>query len=1078
MKKKAYVKNQFRTIFNTKARFLSIFCIVFLGAAFFSGLRHTPLIMEESIDHYLRKYNFNDLNYVATLGFDDEDIEAIKEIAEVDQVESGYRFDALIRFSENVKGVTVYSNDSFDNQVNKVELVAGNKPKKENECLVDNHLALRNGLKVGDQVVLSNDNGSKEFTVTGLINDSRFISSTERGTNSLGDGTNEGFVLIYSSGNESLALPQELYDLRGKVVFNEIRISLKNENDYGYFSDDYLDYVKSVNKKVKKLLNGRIDDLNEQLVNDAKAQLADGEAEYNDGVAKYQDGLNQYNEGVKQYEQGLQEYQNGLVQYNDGYSQYQTGLAKYQDGLKQYEAGYNEYLEGKKQYEAGLASYNSQYSEYTNYQNQLSVANDNYALLQQQYEAAINQGIPEEQLTKLKEQMAFLQTSIGQLQYAISQYEANLVPAKRVLDQTASKLENARITLENTKATLDNTKTVFDQTAKTLRTSKQELDSAKVTLDETKVLLDQTKVDLDQAEIDLQTGKEELDEARQAIEDIPSGELYTLTCNENAGYVSFTSASASIDAIATIFPLIFFLVAALVSMTTMTRMVEEQRVQSGTYRALGYHRYDIVNQYIIYAFLATFVASILGIIGGVYFFPGIIYYLYRKMLFSVGAPLQIIFDAFISIQTFIISVAVILLVTYFVARKEVSEMPASLLRPKAPKMGKRILLERISFLWKRMSFNQKVTMRNIFRYKKRFFMSIIGIAGCTSLIVTGFGIRNSVSTLADKQYGEIYTYDGLVIFNNDLTADELHQEIDRFASLKEIKASSSFNRQSVTINGDKDYYGTLEVFKNDQELSKFINLEDYQSHEEISLEDDGVVISAKLSELLDVTVGDKIKITLGDHDYQVKVTGLMTLYFQHQLYMSEKFYQQLTNETVEDNYVYFELDQSDQEDDVNSYCKQNDKISSVNYTAGISQNFRDQMVSIDSVVIILIACAGALAFIVLYNLTNINIQERKSEIATIKVLGFYPREVYDYVFRENTILSIIGSVVGLGLGKLLHLFIIYTVEVELAMFIRTVNLMSYVYAVVFTLLFTYLIDFGMRRVLKKIDMVESLKSIE
>lgn len=357
-------------------------------------------------------------------------------------------------------------------------------------------------------------------------------------------------------------------------------------------------------------------------------------------------------------------------------------------------------------------------------------------------------------------------------------------------------------------------------------------------------------------------------------------------------------------------------------------------------------------------------------------------------------------------------------------------------------------------------------------------MSIIGIAGCTALIVVGFGIKNSVSTLADRQYGKIWTYDGVVVFDKNLNNEQLIKQQEQFNDLAEVKNSSRFYRKTISILGNKEYYGTLEVFKNNEELDKNMNLEAYQTHDKLKLTNDGVIISAKLSELLDVQTGDKIKVKINDHEYQLRVKGVMLLHFQHHIYMSEQYYQTLTNEQPIKNYAYFNLNDGAGETNISHYCDQNENISSVNYIRGISQGFRDQMGSIDSVVVILIACAGALAFIVLYNLTNINIQERKSEIATIKVLGFYPREVYDYVFRENRILSFLGSLVGLGLGKLIHMFIIATVEVEVAMFVRSVNLMSYVYAIIITVLFTSLINLVMRKVLKNIDMVESLKSIE
>ena len=1079
MKKRAYVKNQIQIIKKTKARFLSIFCIVFLGAAFFAGLRHTASIMEITMDSYLQEHAFNDLNYVATLGFTNEDIEAVKKIEQVAQVEYGNRFDALIQVGDNVKGTTVYTNESFDNKVNKIELVDGTVPVADDECLVDNNYASRNKIKVGSKITLTNDNGEKKFKVVGLINDPRYFSTIERGTNTLGYGTNEAFVEILAQGNESLALPQDLYDLRNGTVFNEIRVTLKNSDDNNIFSDNYLRYVKDVNKEIKKVLSGKVAQVNEELAGDANRELEKGEQEYNDGINEYQDGLAQYNNGLSQYESGLKQYQDGLNKYNDGYRQYQNGLKQYQDGKAQYDQGVSDYQLGKAQYDQGISAYNEGINQYNNGLNQYNVGIEQYnqSVVQLQYLIENNLITPED--------AAIMQEKLNETKIQLDATKKTLDASKLELDNngavlaaTANQLESARITLANTKVTLDSSKAQLDETAITLTNSKKQLDDSKITLDKTKVLLDETKIKLDEAKTSLDDAKIKLDDARSAIDDIPTGKLISLTREESASILSYDSACQSMKAIAVVFPLIFFLVAALVSLTTMTRMVEEQRVQSGTFRALGYDKKDVINQYLIYAFLATFVASVLGIIAGVYFFPSIIYFLYRKMLFNVGAPIKISFDTFICIQTFLISVAITLLVTYIVTRQELSEMPASLLRPKAPKMGKRIVLERITFIWKRLSFNQKVTMRNIFRYKKRFFMSIIGIAGCAALIVTGFGIKNSVSTLADKQYGDIFTYDGMVVFDRNLSNDQLKKEKDEFESLSSVKDCSSFYRKTITVVGSKDHYGTLEVFKNNEELSKYTNLENYQTGEKIKLNNQGVVISAKLSELLGVTIGDKINITIDEKDYQVKITGVMLLYFQHHIYMSEEFYRGLTGETPVNNYAYFNLEDDGNRKTVTNYCDKDSNIDSLNYVKGISQAFRDQMGSIDSVVVILIACAGALAFIVLYNLTNINIQERKSEIATIKVLGFYPREVYDYVFRENLILSAIGSIVGLGIGKVLHMFIINAVEVEVAMFIRSVNLMSYVYAIIITMIFTYLIDFGMRKVLKNIDMVESLKSIE
>ncbi len=1078
MKKRAYVKNQIQIIRKTKARFLSIFCIVFLGAAFFAGLRHTSSIMEITMDDYLKKYEYNDLNYISTLGFDESIVDKIAKVDEVENVEYGNRFDALMDFEDSRKGVTVYTNNDFKNSVDKLELVEGSFPTKDDECVVDYNFTTRNKVNVGDKIVLSNDNGVKEFVVSGLVNDTRYFSTVERGTNTLGDGTNEAFIMILSDGNEEFALPKELYDLRGKIVFNELRVTLKNPNDYSIFSDEYLSYCDDVNKQIEKILNNEIDLVNDSLIADANDELAQGEKDYEDAKAKYEDGVNQYNEGLAQYQNGYSQYLDGVSEYNKGYNQYSDGLKQYNDGLAQYQTGLQQYLDGESQYNQGLSKWQEGFKQYQELVNQYNQLSQVYNQKLDEYNQYIEAGIPESELIELKEFLRETSEKMSILQTTYSNLKSELDNNKAILDEKGIVLNENKILLENTKSKLDKSKIELDNSNAKLISSKQQLDDTKIKLEETKKVLDQTKIDLDNAKIQLDDARAKLDQGYNEIKDIPEGKLVTITREENASIISYISTCDSMRALALVFPLIFFLVAALVSLTTMTRMVEEQRVQSGTFRALGYDKKDVINQYIFYAFSATFFASIIGVVAGVYFFPNIIYYLYRMILFNVGAPINITFDTFICIQTFVISVAITILVTYIVVRQELSETPASLLRPKPPKMGKRIVLERITFIWKRLSFNQKVTMRNIFRYKKRFFMSIVGIAGCTGLIVVGFGIKNSVSTLADKQYGEIWTYDGVVVFDKNLSQEDLLLEQSKFNDIKGIKNSDAFYRQTVTVSGDKEHYTTLEIFDDDQELSKYIKLEDYKIHDRLKLSDNGVIISAKLSELLGVQAGDQIKIKINNDSYQVKVNGVMMLHFQHHIYMTKEFYHQLTGEEVLDNYAYFDLTKNANEQEISDYCNNNEKINSVNYIMGISQGFRDQMGSIDSVVIILIACAGALAFIVLYNLTNINIQERKSEIATVKVLGFYPKEVYDYVFRENHILGLIGAMVGLVLGKILHMFIIRTVEVEIAMFVRNVNILSYVYAVLITLFFTSLINFVMRKVLDKIDMVESLKSVE
>ena len=556
-----------------------------------------------------------------------------------------------------------------------------------------------------------------------------------------------------------------------------------------------------------------------------------------------------------------------------------------------------------------------------------------------------------------------------------------------------------------------------------------------------------TNNELEKAQDKLDQAKSQLDEARDQVDQIPKGRLYTLTRHENSGLVNFDSNKDSISSIADIFPLMFFLVSALVSLTTMTRMVEEQRSQSGTLRALGYSKWDVMKQYIIYVIFATFFACILGIVSGTQFFPRIIYYLYNLMLFQVDAPISIYASTWVLLETVFISVFVILAVTLFVCMSELNLMPAVLMRPKAPKVGKRILLERIHWLWRCLSFNQKVTMRNIFRYKKRFFMSVIGIAGCTALIITGFGVKSSVSQVVDKQYQDVFTYDYLVRLEDSVSTKTAQNYQKDLLNRSEVANVEYVLNKSINILKDKeDLYGSLIVYQSMDNMKNFVQFRNYQTYKDLVLDDEGVILTAKAAELLGVEDNDTIDIELNETKYSVKVSGITENYFMNYIYMSQTLYESLTLQDLEVNNAFLILqdDRASSQKTLEAYM-QDKGYGNLTNVSSIGEEFDKQVQSVNLVVVILIVCAGALNFIVLYNLTNINIQERKSEIATIKVLGFRRKEVYDYIFRENVLLSVIGSLLGMIFGYFLHKFIILTVELDMTMFVRQLNISSYIY---------------------------------
>ena len=1013
-KKTIYWKNLRKSIIKSKSRFLSIFSIVFLGAAFFAGLRNTPGTMMKTMDAYLDKHHFADLTYIASLGFSDDDIQSIQNIKGIDQIEYGYQFDALTMMNNKLSGVKVYTSEKFDQKmINLPDLKEGRFPKTDKECVIDAEI-YKSGTKVGDSIEISNDQGKKTFEVVGIVNDVRYIAKTDRGTNTLGDGTNSGYIEILNENNAFLALPKTLNDLRDeKTLYNQVSVSVKGAKAYNLFSQEYDDYIETVNTKMKSTLSLRMSDVYESLSADAKEKLDDAQKEYDKGYQKYTDSKTLFDTKILEAKIQLTNAKILLAQKETEYLKAQAqATSQTQEMVKTIEKTTQEL---KKDLES----------------------------LKQQLENA-----KDHPLTQTPPEVQEIMDSLDKM--------TEILNSSSMAVDGFSQLNEANLQLQKAK----------------LEIQKQE---NKLTLEELK-----TSHQLDQAKEKLDKAHQQISDAKTQVNQIPKGKLYTLTRHENAGIVNFESNKDSIASIANVFPLMFFLVSALVSLTTMTRMVEEQRSQSGTLRALGYSKWDVIKQYIVYVIFATFFACLLGIVGGTQFFPRIIYYLYGLMLFQVDAPTLISSGTMIAMQTVFISVFVTLFATLSVCISELNLMPAVLMRPKAPKLGKRIVLERIPLIWKRLSFNQKVTMRNIFRYKKRFFMSIIGIAGCTALIITGFGIKDSVSQVVDRQYKQVLKYDALVRMEDEISVTDAKKYQDNLLKRDEVNNVEYVLNQSINILKNKeDLYGTMVVYQSMDNIQNFVSFKDVKTHKKLALDDDGVIISAKTAELLDVGVNDTVDLEIAGTKYNVKISGIMENYFLNYIYMSQNLYENMTGMDLTINHAFMTLKKLDQsyKTSLENYM-QDHHYGNLSYSNVAGEEFDNQVQSIDLVIIILIVCAGALNFIVLYNLTNINIQERKSEIATIKVLGFRRKEVYDYIFRENIILSIIGSFVGMVFGFLLHQFIIRTVELDLTMFVRELSWTSYLIAVVITLGFTMLINFTMRHVLNKVDMVESLKSIE
>lgn len=574
---------------------------------------------------------------------------------------------------------------------------------------------------------------------------------------------------------------------------------------------------------------------------------------------------------------------------------------------------------------------------------------------------------------------------------------------------------------------------------------------------------DTMKRELDSAKVKIDDLKKELDE----VDDV---EWYVLDLNSNAGYYSYDADAERIGNIAKVFPIVFFVVAILICLTTMTRMVEEERIQIGTLKSLGYDDVSISFKYVLYAMLATVIGSLVGVMIGFNIIPSIIFNMYKVMYNIDGFRSNFYWD--LTLQGLIIALICTVGATVYACNKTLKEVPASLLRPKAPNSGKRVWLEYIPFIWKRLKFSSKVTVRNVFRYKKRMFMTILGIAGCTGLILAGFGLKDCITNLVPNQYEKIFNYQVEVTLNDNLSVSELDDVYEQIDELDEVNKALKLEKESIEIK-NKDTNQSITLVVPFSDISDFIKLQDRKSGKQFDL-GSGVIVTEKITNLLDINKGDNLVLE-GKNDYKVVVSDITENYLYHYVYMSSDVYDSDSYNTI--LVKTGEMDAKEKQAFSNK-LKSIDGVSSMSFTSSTEDMFDSTMKNFSYVSLVLIVSAGMLAFIVLYNLASINISERNREMATIKVLGFYDKEVYNYIGRESNILTIIGIVFGIGIGVVLTRFIIKTCEIDILMFDSNIKAISYVYAILITLIFTIVVNIVTYFSLKKIDMISSLKSAE
>lgn len=1167
----AFGKDLRRSITHSWGRFLAIAIIAALGAGFYAGLRMTGPDMLLAGDEYYDGTSLADVRVVSTIGFDEEQIDALRDvegvsavmpareadaISELDGVQYTLCFQSLdvnaAQASACDDGFAVQSSD--DSYLNRPVLKSGTWPTKSDECLLSSDTVWQTDVHIGDKVRLiegtqdlDDSFAEREFTVVGFVNSSYYTCSTNVGSTSLGSGRLTSFVFVPDSafaddypiteafvavdGARDLPWASDAYQAKVDEVADCIdaiaddlkasRIESLQADAQATLDEKRAEYEQKKADALAQLNDGQatLDDSKAQLdaaaaelesakatIAQSESQLASGRAQYESGVAELADQRSQaqvalaqaqaaIDKGWAQYHAAMQKREmlnNKLVEAQDGLDQVNAGLAQVAAGIEQAQQavdelpkaidGLQEKIEALDPADPARAQLEAQKAAL---EQQLAQAKATLPQLQQQHE-------------QLEAQKAEIEAGIAQLQAGIAQIDTETAGVPEQLaageQELAAQKAAANQGFASGQASLDAAAAQLAQGQAQLDEGRAQLESGQAEYADGLSQWESGAAELAdkraQAEAEFADAEAQLADAQAEVDDIATmdADVYALDLKKNIGAESFRSDAGRIDQIAQVFPLLFFLVAALVSLTTMTRMVDEERVLIGTFKALGYSNGRIASKYLVYAMVASGLGSIVGIVLLSQFLPWFIMNAYAIIYVVPCRPTPI--DPALFLLATGLSVGITVAATLFAAMATLREKPAALMLPRAPKAGKRILLERIRPLWSRMSFSWKITARNLFRYKRRFFMAIIGIAGCTGLLLTGLGLQNAINDIIDKQYGELYHYNAIVRMDSDVADAEKNAVAERVEADSEgPKAWVLTENKIVRTPGASDEIDQrveLNVPQDTREFGNFNTLRTRVGHKSLAIDDGGVLISEKLATKLGVSVGDSIAIydedAIGNatgEGREVRVSGIMENYVAQYVLMSPALYESTMGEAPSYATLLANVAEGDDvreafSDDVLAM----DGVKTVTYNDETINSYRSMLKSVDSVVVVLVVAAALLAFVVLYNLTNINITERVREIATLKVLGFTPHEVNAYIYRETMLLSLIGAFVGLFLGIAMEGFVVITAEVDQVMFGREIHALSFVIAFALTMLFSVIVTLAMKFKLKKIDMVESLKSVD
>ncbi len=1040
--------NTLRSIKKSPGRFIAVMAIIAIGCCFFSGVKVACGDMKDSAWEYYENQQLADIQVKSTLGLTEDDLNEMLSLDEVEKGEIGYSADLYVNSSNGEVLVKVLSY-SENSTINIPYLIEGRLPQNSGEILVDDNADASVLFSIGDTVTFSSPTEDDiadtlnvtTYTVVGICK-SPLYTSYDRGSSTVGNGTLEAFFYI----------PEEDFAYE---VYTDIFLRLYGTDDANPFSDEYLDIVEAVEDKLEEMASERLAIRGEdatadarQEIEDAKAELEDAKKEIEDAKKEYQDGLDEYNDGVAEltenrqaYSDAVTEYENSMIAVDDSSTASSELLSTcylLDSYIEKYEHMYQQQL-----FDSTLSDIQSIQDIYDKYGVEAQISD---------YLAVYIITNPDKDPTGKE----LAKQAIMTINEEVRTTASNIVYYSAPLQEEA-----------------------LTEVGEQLSETSQQLGLAEAELAKAKRSLDSAAQEIADAEEEIADAEQEIADAEQEIADtINDAEWYVWNRSEfNPSCMSYGEDADRVDAIAKVFPIFFIIVAALMCATTMSRMVEEQRTEAGTLKSLGYSKNKIVFQYVVYAVSASILGCGIGTAIGFQLLPNIIYDAYQTMydypIFS--SPFKPMF-ALGCLGVSILCTAVAAVVT---ANTELDHVPAELVRPKPPKSGKRIFLENIKFIWSKLSFTSKVTCRNLFRYKSRFLITVIGVGGSCALMLTGIGLKYSISTIVDLQYEELFVYDAIGILSDTASEEEV-MEYNSFLDSSDVVASYTLAKQeSKVFSSSTDEFECYLFVPDDlNAINDYIIMRERISGDTVKLDDTGCVISEKLSRELNVSKGDIIYIE--GAELGVKVIGIIENYTYNYCYITKSTYESLFSE-YSANIMLINVNGTLNDTQVSDFSKEfiaNDGIISVTFMYNAADNFKDLVSTLDLIVVVIVAFAGALSFVILLNLANITVNERERELATIKVLGFFDRELSAYVYRENIISTIIGLVIGLIGGKYLESFVIKTAEVDAVMFSPAIPINAYIYAVLLMIAFVIVVNIILYFKLRKIDMAASMKAIE